>query len=204
MRHATDARMPNSIQLRLTLSIIALAASTSCAAWTKVDPDETGARGHRAEAAREEQRADYAQNTDQAIIHRQHADAHRAAAQTLMQYQDEECKGIPADQRDSCPLLIGVTSVDSIPEGARVVFENQVLASTALAVMKCHVAFSRAHKDEDVDACPLYIKGMTVRTGLIENSIDFVASTMPVAAEIRDRIKRILKPSLLGPMSDAR
>jgi hypothetical protein len=60
------------------------------------------------------------------------------------------------------------------------------------------------HKDEDVDACPLYIKGMTVRMGLVKDSVDFVGSTMPVAAEIRDRIKRILKPSLLGPMSDTR
>ena len=55
---------------------------------------------------------------------REHARQHAAAAEFLEQFEDRECRHVPAASRAACPLLGPVVRIDDVPGGIRATFAD--------------------------------------------------------------------------------
>lgn len=96
-----------------------------------------------------------------AEMHKRHAQAHEKAAQQLMAFEDIACKGVPNDDRLSCPTLLTDT-LSSLKNGVRMHTGPKRL-NAVLANIQCHLAFAKANGYNNPDLCPFAIKGVTAR-----------------------------------------
>ena len=116
------------------VSVVATAAAvlfSSCASHELVRADDMSATQHRQEAQREREVADKqaaagpaapgadpgpddwnAERRRQAERRREHSRQHAAAAEFLEEFEDRECRHVPAGQRAACPLLGPVVRID--------------------------------------------------------------------------------------------
>lgn len=101
-------------------------------------------------------------HTKEAAEHRAHAEAHQAAAQALEQFEHEACKDLPPETRTLCPLLGQISSADDTPQGVVITPEPDVNRDALLAHMRCHLAYAATVGFEGMDACPLYVEGVTI------------------------------------------
>jgi hypothetical protein len=118
----------------------------------------------------------------------EHAREHEQAAAQLQQFEEAECKGLPASQRSTCPLMRSITDVGDIDGGVRIRFVDQSHASTALPRMRCHYAYARAHGFSNSPDCALYIRGVDFRQSSDPHAIDIVSNDPKTTAEIRKRM----------------
>lgn len=108
---------------------------------------------------------------------RQSARLHEAAADALAAFEDEACRGIPAATRASCPLLGNVVSVRELPSNVEgpsnveIVFATSDAARNALPRIQCHLAFARSQGRDGMDACPLYLPGVSAEAGASITSV---------------------------------
>jgi hypothetical protein len=96
--------------------------------------------------------------------HERIAAQHERAAAKLRAFEDQACTGFTPAVRASCPLLGPVRKVVDVVGGARVELANPAEANAIASHIRCHVAFANANgvAEEDMDECPLYLKGLTV------------------------------------------
>ena len=121
-----------------------------------------------------------------AEAHREHAQEHRARAGALRAFEDAECSQFPAETRASCPLLLGLQSVEDIDGGSQLTFDPETDFGSVIDHLRCHVAFASAQGREGINHCALYVHGAEIH---VEEHI--VTLTTPEAdhvAELRDRV----------------
>jgi hypothetical protein len=94
--------------------------------------------------------------------HRDDADEHRDAAEALEDFENEECAKLPPKTRRTCPLLGQLASADNTKDGVRITPADGVNREAMLAHMRCHLAYAATRGFEGMDACPLYIKGVSI------------------------------------------
>lgn len=123
---------------------------------------------------------------DEAREHREHAAAHLAVADGLRAYAEQECGEFPADTRASCPLLLGLESVENIERGVRMHFSSQLDLRPVVDHIRCHIAFAAAEGREGIEHCALYVHGAEVR---VEGNSVILTTTVPEnVAELRRRV----------------
>lgn len=92
-----------------------------------------------------------------------HARQHQAAAKQLEAAVQDECKGLPAETRASCPMLGPVTQVSDVSGGVKVTFAPQARVESLAAQMRCHFAYAQAHGFDTLIDCPLYVRGLKIQ-----------------------------------------
>lgn len=122
-----------------------------------------------------------------AEAHQDLAHAHEAAAKSLEQFEEAECKAFPASTRPSCPLLGPVASVEDIERGVRLRLSEGFAVEPVAAHVRCHFAFARTQGYEGMDACPLYLKGLRVQEG--EGFIDLLLDDGDQIEALRSRAR---------------
>jgi hypothetical protein len=118
---------------------------------------------------------------------REHARQHERAAFALEQFENAECRNFPASTRAACPLLGSVAGITNVAGGVRVEFQPGTRVDAVLAHMRCHLAFSAARGFADEWSCPLYMKGIEIRSGSGPRSVEIVSGNATVAREIQTR-----------------
>lgn len=123
---------------------------------------------------------------DAAREHREHAEAHRTVADQLRVYAQQECAEFPADTRASCPLLLGLETVENIDGGVRMHFASQLDLRPVVDHIRCHIAFAAAEGREGIEHCALYVHGAQVR---VEGNSVILTTTVPGnVEELRRRV----------------
>ncbi len=123
-----------------------------------------------------------------AADHRDQAQDHAAAAQTLREFEAVECRAFPPETREACPFISGVTRIDDIAGGVRISFAASVHVASVLAHIQCHFAYARARAYEGMTSCPLYIRGAVARAGP-DASIELVATDAAVVRALREQAR---------------
>jgi hypothetical protein len=95
-------------------------------------------------------------NRAQAVREREQARAHRVRAAELRQYEARECRWIPTETRQACPVLTGVSRIEDIEGGVRISFVDEQDMLATLEHLRCHLAFAAAEGREGVESCTLY------------------------------------------------
>lgn len=182
-------------------------------------PDDMSAEEHREAARAEEQRAEAHEerrepgaasmprarsssefyppdlydptqvHSGHAHVHEEHAEAHRQAAQALEQFEQEQCASFPAETRSSCPLLGTVTDVEEIEGGVRVRFAEDANVEAITAHVRCHFAYARTQGYEGMDACPLYLEGVSIRRVEGEPAVELTVDERGRVEELRARAR---------------
>jgi hypothetical protein len=119
--------------------------------------------------------------------HRAHARQHEAAARSLEEFEQVECKDFPPATRAACPLLGPATAIDDIPGGVRVTFAPGTRVDAVVAHMRCHYAYARARAFAEAVSCPLYIRGIEIRQGPNPMAVEITAREARATDEIRMR-----------------
>ncbi len=177
-----------------------------CAGQELVRGDDMSATQHRLEAQREAAAAEKAgaagpaapvadpagydwnaERRREAESRREHARQHAAAAEFLEQFEDRECRHIPAASRAACPLLGPVVRIDDVPGGIRATFADAKRVPTAIAEMRCHYAYARSRHFDEAIGCPLYVQGVEVRQALDPRAIEIVSRDENIGRLIRER-----------------
>lgn len=125
----------------------------------------------------------------------EHAREHEALAAKLETFEATACGQFPPSTRAACPLLGPVKTLVDIPAGVRVEFAPGTRVDAVVAHMRCHLAFAQVRGFEpSAAACPLYIRGIEVRTGADPGVIEIVGADPKVAREIqwRSRAEAVL------------
>lgn len=104
-------------------------------------------------------------HAEEAAEHRAHAKAHEAAAAALEQFEDEACKELPPKTRAVCPLFGQIDAAKNLSDGVAITPSSDVNRDALLAHMRCHLAYAATEGFEGMDACPLYVKGVTLEAG---------------------------------------
>lgn len=123
---------------------------------------------------------------DEARELREHAAAHRAVAEQLRAFEQQECAEFPADTRASCPLLLGLQSVENIDGGVRMHFSSQLDLAPVVDHIRCHIAFAAAQGREGIEHCALYVHGAQVRVE--GNSVILTTDEPANVEELRRRV----------------
>jgi hypothetical protein len=116
--------------------------------------------------------------------HSRHAKEHEAAAAQLEGFEASECSGFAPSVRAACPVLGPVEQLETLPDGVRFHLAASVDANTALAHMRCHLAYARARGYPET--CPLYLKGIEIRSGG-PHAVDIVSRDGKVVRAIQRR-----------------
>ena len=185
-----------------------------CASHELVRADDMSAAQHRAEAQRESDAAALAARRDEpsgaarrspsdssaydpnenyqheVVSRREHARQHAAAAELLEQFEDRECREVPAASRAACPLLGPVTRLEDVPGGVRAWFANAKRVPSAMAEMRCHYAYARARHFDEAIGCPLYVRAIEIRQALDPSAIEIVSRDEKVARRIRETARQ--------------
>jgi hypothetical protein len=122
-----------------------------------------------------------------ALVRAKHQSDHEAAGSTLAKFEAAACRSVPVSARAACPLLGPAVGIEDVPGGVRVTFAVTANMETALAGMKCHVAYASAHGWGANAGCPLYVPGIEVRAGGAPRTIEIVSAQASVTADIRRR-----------------
>lgn len=99
----------------------------------------------------------------QAERHLQHAQDHLAAAQALEKAEEQACKSVPPQARESCPLLGPVVSTEATANGALIAVREGTDMKALIAQLRCHIAFANAQGRKGMEHCPLYVPGVQVK-----------------------------------------
>jgi hypothetical protein len=91
--------------------------------------------------------------------HRDHASAHRARAAALRAFEAQACRGLTDAEREACPLLLGLASVEDVPGGVRLTFAPDQEIGPVIEQLRCHVAFAAARGRDGIEECALYVHG---------------------------------------------
>jgi len=185
--------------------VVALLLS-GCAAHELVRADDMSATQHRQEAQREQAVADKeagagpaapaaeagsddwsTERRRQAERRREHSRQHASAAEFLEQFEDRECRHVPAGSRAACPLLGPVVRIDDVPGGIRATFADRERVPTVIAEMRCHYAYARSRNFDETIGCPLYVRGIEIREGLDPRSIEIVSRDERISRLLRER-----------------
>lgn len=124
--------------------------------------------------------------------HRDHARAHRDVARALRQFEQAQCADFPPERRALCPLLGAVTETEAVPGGVRVRLAPGVPLHAAVAHIRCHIAFGRAHGFEGMDECPLYLPGVRVEPTDGPHALELLVGPDGRVEALRTRILRLL------------
>ena len=108
--------------------------------------------------------------------HQRHADQHQQAAQKLLSYEEKHCAKFPETTRSTCPLMGQIKAVEDIEGGVRITFEDDVPRQAAIEHMQCHFAFARTEGFEGMNACPLYLEGVSVEAQGDGQSVTFTTN----------------------------
>jgi hypothetical protein len=119
--------------------------------------------------------------------HREHADAHAAAAVALESFTEGECADFPPETRKVCPLLGQVASSEPSDGGVRITLVEGANAEAVRAHVGCHLAFAAKQGFEGMDACPLYLKGVTLEPGAAGAALELKAADPALVAPLRAR-----------------
>jgi hypothetical protein len=187
-------------------STAAVVVLSSCAGHELVRADDMSATQHRLEAQRERKVADKeagavpaAPTTDpgshdwnaerqrEAERRHEHARQHAAAAEFLQQFEDRECRHIPAGSRAACPLLGPVVRIDDVPGGIRATFADPKRVPPVIAEMRCHYAYARSRNFDETIGCPLYVRGIEVRQAIDPRAIEIVSRDEKTSRLLRER-----------------
>ncbi len=87
---------------------------------------------------------------------------HRAAAEALEAYEEQECAHFPAESRATCPLMGQLESVREVEGGVALELKEGVNDDAVADHMRCHIAFAAVQGREGMDQCPLYVEGAGV------------------------------------------
>jgi hypothetical protein len=116
-----------------------------------------------------------------------HAQAHESAAAYLASFEVAECKEFPPATRAACPLLGPVTEITDVPGGIRARFVEGTRVDAVAAHMRCHFAYAQSRGFDTGAGCPLYIRGIEIRTTNDPRALEIVGRDASVTAEIRNR-----------------
>lgn len=116
-----------------------------------------------------------------------HAQEHEAAASYLASFEQAECQKFPPATRAACPLLGPVTEIVDVPGGVRTRFAEGTHLDAVVAHMRCHLAYAQSRGFDTGSGCPLYIRGVEIRTTSDPRAIEIVGPNAAVVAEIRNR-----------------
>lgn len=126
--------------------------------------------------------------------HRRHAHAHREAAATLENWEEQECGDFPPETRKACPLIGHVESVEDIAGGVRIKFAASVNIDAAIAHVKCHRAFAGVQGFKGMDSCPMYVKKVTVKADPKARTVDFIVDDPDLVDDLRARAAAHVAP----------
>lgn len=118
--------------------------------------------------------------------HRRHAQAHEKAAQQLMAFEDIACKGVPNDDRLSCPTLL-TDSLSTLKNGVRMHTGPKRL-SAVLANIQCHLAFAKVNGYNNAYLCPFAIKGVSARPTADGTGIELISEDPTAVKTLHDLI----------------
>ncbi len=118
------------------------------------------------------------------------ANAHLAAAETLVSFEDKACAGLSPGERSSCPLFASsVSKVSWLEGGFKLTFIRPADAAPTLRRLSCHLAYA-ASSGFDQPSCPLFIKGTSIdKAG--EDAIAFTGNSGEVTQALRVQARRI-------------
>jgi hypothetical protein len=122
--------------------------------------------------------------------HQAHARQHDKAAQALERFEEVECRNLPPSSRAACPLLSPVTRIDDIEGGVRVTLVPGSRVATIVSHMRCHYAYARARGFEERVSCPLYMKGVDIRTSRDGAAVEITTADAKAVGELRGRARQ--------------
>lgn len=124
---------------------------------------------------------------DAAERHQREAAQHAAAAATLENFEDGQCKELPPEVRAECPLLGQIRAATDIPGGVMVTLSPGVPADAFIAHVQCHLAFAHTAGHDGMDACPLFIHGVQATAGE-GRTVRFTVDAAALVPELRRRM----------------
>jgi len=220
MKHPRTAGAVSARPTTTALVALLLLKAACATSARSVPPEERGAEEHRREAERERQVArqlereaaqrpwendpSYNPDRDRAMGHepandrmdeaerrRAHARAHAAAADSLERFESQECAGVDAPERASCPLLGPVSAIRDIRGGVRVELVPGTPVAGLVAAMRCHHAFARARGfSPEAASCPLYMPAIRIRRSVDGTAVEILGSTPASVDEVRKRARQ--------------
>jgi len=118
------------------------------------------------------------------------ANAHLAAAKTLVTFEDKACAGLSEGARSACPLFASsVSLVETTKTGFKLTFWPQVDANETYQRLNCHLAYATA-SGFDRPSCPLFMRGTTLkRAG--DHIVEFVGDNAEAAEALRAQARRV-------------
>lgn len=126
--------------------------------------------------------------------HEKHASEHLSAARRLEEFEQGGCKAFAPEIRAVCPLLGQVDAVEDVPGGVRVWLSEGVDVDAAVAHMRCHLAFGRAHGRAGMESCPLYVPEVRVERVRQSRGVDLESSDPGPVDELRQRTRLHVVP----------
>lgn len=102
------------------------------------------------------------QHLEEAKTYEEHAKQHEQAAQTLLEFENEQCAKFPEKTRAQCPLMGQVRAVEEVDGGAKLMIAEGVALDAIADHMRCHFAFARTEGYEGMETCPLYLNDLTI------------------------------------------
>jgi hypothetical protein len=106
----------------------------------------------------------------------------------LEAFEEQACGKLSPEIRASCPLLGKVTSVEEVECGVRVRFADSVALDAASAHVSCHLAFAATRGFEGMEACPLFVKGVSAESDVEGHAIVLQAEGEAAHKELRKRM----------------
>lgn len=122
--------------------------------------------------------------------HAEHARDHEAAARELERFEAEECRNVDVTERASCPLLGPVVQIQDLPSGVRIQLASTASIERTLARLRCQYAFARARGFGSGVTCPIYLRGIEIKSSADRAAIEIVGSSRRVAREIQKRVRQ--------------
>src|SRR5258706_9555314 len=122
---------------RACIAVLGLLPLVACMAPQRVRPAAAKAKAQTAPLAQTQPRSTESRS-DRLDPLDLHAEQHRAAATALGAFEDPQCNGVPASEREACPFVGGqVIRVENVPNGVRLVMANGVSPQPLLKVIGC-------------------------------------------------------------------
>lgn len=125
-----------------------------------------------------------ATSTAEADAELRKANAHLAAARTLIAFEARACEGLSEAERTACPLFAStVERVLPDRDGLVLHFKPGVDVAQTYRQLSCHLAYA-ASTGFDRPSCPLFVKGMMIsRNG--DRGIAFLGENDEVTGQLQ-------------------
>jgi hypothetical protein len=120
--------------------------------------------------------------------HREHAHAHRDAAEQLRAFEERECAHFPSETRVACPLLAGaVIRVEDVDGGVMLIFADGVDPTPVLDHIRCHLAYAASRGRDALAECALYVEGAVLE--VTSDGATLTTDAQAHVAELRRRVR---------------